>query len=227
MRILLVEDDPEVVRYIRNGVEAQGHVVDHAADGRSGLFLATERNHDVIVLDRKMPGLDGLSLVKGIRAIGIETPVLYLTTMCEIADRIEALDAGGDDYLTKPFALGELFARIRALARRGRSHPDTSPTELCCGDLRIDIVKRLVTRGGEKIPLQPQEFKLLEFLARHEASTVTRQMLLENVWGFHFEPRTTLVETHISRLRSKINRGSKEELIHTIRGEGYSLRASL
>jgi two-component system OmpR family response regulator len=225
MKVLLIEDDAETACYVARGLRDDGHLVDHEADGRTALFLGTEQIHDVMIVDRMLPRLDGLSVVKALRAVGVRTPVLYLTTMSGIDDRVEGLEAGGDDYLVKPFALAELLARVKALARRPGVAAEGTRAQLSVGDLEMDVVKREVKRSGIRIDLQPQEFKLLEYLMRHAGRIVTRTMLLENVWDFHFEPRTSVVESHISRLRSKIGRGSCPDLIHTIRGSGYCLRA--
>jgi two-component system OmpR family response regulator len=223
MKVLVIEDDAETGAYIRKGLEEQGHVVDLAANGRDGLFLAAGEPYDLLIVDRMLPGLDGLAVVKTIRGAGLKTPVLFLTTMGGIDDRVEGLEAGGDDYLIKPFAFAELVARINALARR----PPLSDrqTVLKVADLEMDLLKRTVTRGEHRIELQPREFLLLEYLMRHAGHVVTRTMLLENVWEFHFDPQTSVVETHISRLRSKIDKGFATELIHTIRGTGYCIRA--
>jgi two-component system OmpR family response regulator len=222
MRILVVEDDADTLGFISRGLHEQGHTVDTAADGREGLFLATSATFDIIVVDRMLPALDGLSLVKMIRAGGVRTPVLFLTTMAGIDDRVAGLDAGADDYLVKPFAFAELRARVDALARRPAS--TETVTVLRVADLEMDLIRRTVTRAGRRIDLQAREFQLLEYLMRHAGRVVTRTMLLENVWEFHFDPQTTVVETHVSRLRSKIDRGFGEELVHTVRGAGYTLR---
>lgn len=223
MKVLLIEDDQETSAYIARGLREQGHVVDLAATGRDGLFLATEGRHDVLIVDRMLPGLDGIGLVQAIRGTGVKAPVLFLTALGGIGDRVRGLDAGGDDYLVKPFAFAELLARVNALARR----PPLSdtPTMLKAGDLEMDLLKRTVTRGGKTIDLQPREFQLLEFLTRNADRVVTRTMLLESVWDFHFDPKTNIVETHISRLRSKLSQHGGAELIHTVRGSGYALRA--
>jgi two-component system, OmpR family, response regulator len=223
MKILVIEDDPETAAYVANGLKEHGHTVDQAQNGRDGLFLAAGEVYDVLVVDRMLPGVDGLGIVKTIRGTGIKTPVLFLTTLGGIDDRVEGLEAGGDDYLVKPFAFAELVARINALARR----PPLAAIEttLRVADLELDLLKRTVARAGQRIDLQPQEFKLLEYLMRYAGRVVTRTMLLENVWEFHFDPQTSVVETHISRLRSKVDRDFDVELIHTIRGSGYCLRA--
>lgn len=221
MKLLVIEDDRETAAYIARGLRENGHVVDVAPDGRDGLFLAAGESYDVMIIDRMLPGLDGLSIVRTIRAAAIRTPVLFLTTMDGIDDRVMGLDAGGDDYLVKPFAFAELSARINALARR----PPIAEAliKLQVGDLEVDLLKRSVVRCGRKIELQPQEFKLLEYLMRHAGQVVTRTMLLENVWDFHFDPKTNIVETHVSRLRSKVDRGFERELIRTVRGAGYCI----
>lgn len=223
MKILVVEDDTETAEYVANGLEEYGHVVDRAADGREGLFLAASGPYDVLIVDRRLPGLDGLALVKTIRGAGTKTPVLFLTTMDGVHDRVAGLDAGADDYLVKPFAFAELVARVGALARR----PPLSDqqTVLTVGDLEMDLLKRSVTRAGRRIDLKPREFLLLEYLMRHAGQVVTRTMLLEHVWEFHFDPQTNIVETHVSRLRAKVDRGFAVELIRTVRGAGYSIRA--
>jgi two-component system OmpR family response regulator len=222
MRVLLIEDDRETTAYVARGLREQGHVVDLAATGRDGLFLATDGGYDVLIVDRMLPGLDGISLVKALRGTGVKAPVLFLTALAGVGDRVRGLEAGGDDYLVKPFAFAELLARINALARR----PPLSeaPTVLGVGDLEIDLFKRTVQRDGRAVELQPREFQLLEFLMRNADRVVTRTMLLEAVWDFHFEPKTNIVETHMSRLRSKLSQCGGAELIHTVRGAGYVLR---
>lgn len=224
MKLLLIEDDDETAAYLSKGLGEQGHMVERSANGKDGLFLAASENYDVLVVDRMLPGLDGLAVVKTLRGAGVKTPVLFLTTMGGIDDRVEGLESGGDDYLTKPFAFSELLARLNALLRR--PHMTDQLTELSVGGLRMDLLKRTVTRDGRAIALQPQEFRLLEYLLRHAGQIVTRTMLLENVWEFHFDPQTNVVETNISRLRAKIDREFDCELIRTVRGAGYSLRAS-
>lgn len=224
MRILLVEDDGELARYVSSGLAELGHLCEHCETGRDALFVALDRPFDVAVLDRMLPGLDGLSLVRSMRSAGVRTPVLFLTNMSGIDDRVEGLQAGADDYLLKPFAFSELVARIEALARRPPVNDQV--TRLRVGDLELDLVKRTVRRAGKAIDLQPREFQLLQFLMEREGQVVTRTMLLEHVWDFHFDPKTNLVETHISRLRSKVDRGFGPELIRTLRGSGYSIRAA-
>jgi two-component system OmpR family response regulator len=222
MKILLLEDDAETASYVAAGLREYGHVVDHAATGPDGLQLATGQPHDVLIIDRMLPGLDGLAIVKAVRSAGLRAPILLLTTMDGIDDRVEGLESGADDYLIKPFAFAELLARTNALARRPAN---TVETILRVADLEMDLVKRTVTRGARKIVLQPREFQLLEYFMRNAGRVVTRTMLLEHVWDFHFDPRTNIVETHVSRLRGKVDRDFNVELIHTIRGSGYSLRA--
>jgi two-component system OmpR family response regulator len=222
MKLLIVEDDKEAAAYLKRALSEVGHTVDATSTGRSGLMLAAGETYDVIILDRMLPEIDGLAILRTIRASGVKTPVLLLTALGGIDDRVEGLEAGGDDYLVKPFALAELLARVNALARR----PPTQEmrTELSVADLRLDLLKRTVTRGGQRIELQPREFQLLEYLLRHAGRVVTRTMLLESVWDFHFDPKTNIVETHMSRLRGKVDRGHAHELIHTVRGAGYVLR---
>jgi len=224
MKILLIEDDTDTSRFVAEGLREHGHVVDASADGRGGLFLALEAGYDVIVMDRMLPRIDGLTIVKTVRAAGIKAPVLILTTLGGVNDRVEGLEAGADDYLVKPFAFAELLARVNALARRLPMAAEE--TLLRVGDLEMNRLKRTVTRAGRRIELQSQEFKLLEFLMRNAGQIVTRTMLLENVWEFNFDPRTSVVETHISRLRAKVDRDFERELIRTVRGSGYCLSAS-
>lgn len=224
MKLLLVEDDSELRGFVAAGMAELGHVCDQADNGRDGLFLVLEKSYDVVILDRMLPVLDGLAVIRSMRGAGVKTPVLFLTNMSGIDDRVQGLQAGADDYLLKPFAFSELVARVDALARRPPMSAE--PTSFVVADLELDLVKRTVRRAGRLIDLQPREFQLLEFLMRHEGRIVTRTMLLEHVWDFHFDPRTNIVETHVSRLRSKIDRGFGTELIKTFRGSGYSLRAS-
>jgi two-component system, OmpR family, response regulator len=224
MNILIVEDDEETASFVKEHLSNLGHAVEIATNGRVGLFIAAEKTFDVIVLDRMLPELDGIDAVKLMRRAGLRTPVLFLTNVSGVDDRVEGLEAGGDDYLVKPFALSELMARLHALARRGAATEER--TALSSGDLEMDLIKRTVRRSGELIDLQPREFDLLQYLLRNEGRIVTRTMLLQNVWHFNFDPKTNIVETHVSRLRAKIDRGRGTELIHTLRGVGYSLRAS-
>jgi len=223
MRVLLIEDDGETAAYVVDRLKVGGHAADHTAEGRDGLRLALTGGYDALVVDRMLPGFDGLVIVKALREAGRQTPVLFLTARGGIDDRVEGLDAGGDDYLTKPFAFSELMARLNALVRR----PPLSQikTTLRVADLEMDLLGRKVRRGAREIDLQPREFRLLEYLMRNADQVVTRTMLLEHVWEFHFDPKTKIVETHISRLRSKVDRGVERALIHTIRGAGYVIRA--
>ena len=223
MKILLIEDDAKTAAYIANGLREHGHVADHAANGRDGLFLAAGAHYDVMIVDRMLPGLDGLGIVKTIRGAGVRTPVLFLTTMGGIDDRVAGLEGGGDDYLVKPFAFAELLARVNALARRPPL--GAAETVLRVADLEIDLLKRSVTRAGQGIELQPQEFKLLEYLMRHAGQVVTRTMLLENVWDYHFDPQTNVVDVHISKLRQKIDADFERPLLRTVRNAGYMLSA--
>jgi two-component system, OmpR family, response regulator len=223
LKILVIEDDPETMEYIENGLAEEGHLVAHAATGDEGSLRALSESFDLLIVDRMLPGLDGLSLVKRLRASGDQTPVLFLTTLGGVGDRVMGLNAGGDDYLVKPFAFAELVARVAALGRRPRA--TAAETGFRVADLELDLLSRTVRRGRRLIDLQPREFRLLEYLMRHAGQVVTRTMLLENVWDFHFDPRTNVVETHVSRLRSKVDKGFDTDLIHTVRGAGYCLRA--
>lgn len=221
-RILLVEDDETTAAHVARGLREAGFTVDTACDGREGLYMATEASYDLLIVDRMLPAMDGMSMVRALRAAGIGTPVLFLTALGGIDDRVEGLEAGGDDYLVKPFAFAELLARVRALLRRPRAAE--AQTVLRVGDLEMDLLARRVTRAGRPVELQPKEFALLECLMRHAGQVVTRTMLLEEVWGFHFDPQTSVVETHMSRLRSKVDRPFDRPLIHTVRGAGYVIR---
>ena len=225
MRILLIEDDAETAYYISRGLSEDGHDTSTAHDGREGLRLAGAEDWDLLIVDRMLPEMDGLSIVQALRSAGSITPVLFLTTLGGVDDRVHGLNAGADDYLVKPFSFAELLARVAALGRR--SPRLAVETNLKIADLEIDLLARTVVRGGAPIELLPREFRLLEYLMRHAEQTVTRAMLLENVWDVHFEPNTTVVETHISRLRSKIDRGKSIPLIHTLRGAGYTLRVPI
>jgi len=222
MKILLVEDNQRVSQFLAKGLSEEGHTVDQADNGRDGLFLAATGRYDALILDRMLPGgVDGLSIVEALRKTEDRTPILILSALVEVDDRIRGLRAGGDDYLTKPFAFGELLARLEALVRRSRGVE--IQTVLTIADLRIDLLMYRVTRGGKSIQLQRREFKLLEYLARHANQVVTRTMLLENVWEHHFDPQTNVIDVHISRLRQKIDTGSDCPLLHTVRGVGYRL----
>ncbi len=223
MQLLIIEDDMKTAAYLCKGLKESGHNVDHAADGKDGLFMAMENEYDAIVIDRMLPALDGLSVIRTLRAANKSTPVLVLSALGEVDDRVKGLKAGSDDYLVKPFAFSELMARLEALTRR--SEGDNSQTALKVGDLEMDLLSREVRRAGTPIELQPREFRLLEYLMRHAGQVVTRTMLLENVWDYHFDPQTNVIDVHISRLRGKIDREFDPPLLHTIRGAGYSLRA--
>ena len=222
MKILVVEDDPETADYVVNGLAEEGHLTVKAGSGDEGLFRAAGEQFDLLIVDRMLPILDGLGLVKTLRAAGNRTPVLFLTALGGVDDRVTGLNSGGDDYLVKPFAFAELVARVAALGRRPASGP--VETALHVADLDLDLLARTARRAGREIDLQPREFRLLEYLMRHVGQVVTRTMLLENVWDFHFDPHTNVVETHISRLRGKIDKGFSSELIHTVRGAGYCVR---
>jgi two-component system, OmpR family, response regulator len=223
LKILVIEDDKETAKYLVNGLQEHGHAVDHATTGRDGLFLAAGEPYDVMIIDRMLPGLDGVGIVKTIRSAGVTTPVLLLTAMDGIDDRVDGLNAGADDYLVKPFAFSELVARLAALGRRLPGMPAVAMLRVA--DLELDLLARAVKRAGHIIDLQPREFRLLEFLMRHAGEVLTRTMLLESVWDFHFDPQTNVVDVHISRLRMKVDRGFEHPLIHTIRGSGYAIRA--
>ncbi len=223
MRILVVEDDRDVSGFVVKGLKEAGHVVEHADNGRDGLFLAASENFDAIVLDRMLPGgVDGLRLLETLRSQGNSTPVLFLSAMAQVDDRVKGLKAGGDDYMTKPFAFAELLARVEALTRRGKS--EGPQTKLVVADLEMDLLSRSVRRAGQKIDLQPREFRLLEFLMRHAGQVVTRTMLLEGVWDYHFDPQTNVIDVHVSRLRQKVDKPFPTPLIHTVRNAGYMLR---
>jgi two-component system OmpR family response regulator len=222
MRILVVEDDTEIAGHVTHALAMAGHEVDSEGDGLQGLSRALSGEYAALILDRMLPGLDGLSLMKQLRADGVQTPILLLTTMAGIDDRVAGLEAGADDYLVKPFAFAELLARVNAMARRAEISNRT--TRLCIADLEMDLIGRTVHRAGQAIELQAQEFRLLEYLMRNAGRVVTRAMLLEHVWKLNFDPRTNIVETHMSRLRAKLTRDNAKDLIHTIRGTGYILR---
>jgi two-component system OmpR family response regulator len=224
MRVLLIEDDQQAVAYLLKALREVGAVADHAADGREGLLMAASEDYDVLIVDRMLPKVDGLSIVRTLRASGDRTPALILSALGEVDDRVAGLKAGGDDYLVKPFAFSELHARLEALLRRGAS--EAPQTRLRIGDLEMDLLARRVTRAGAEIPLQPREFRLLEYLMRHGGQVVTRTMLLENVWDYHFDPQTNVIDVHVSRLRAKIDKGFERPLLHTVRGAGYVLRES-
>lgn len=223
MRVLIIEDDKDTLAYLKRGLEEAGHTVDLAQEGKDGMYLALESRYDAAIIDRMLPGTDGLSIVRAMRASNNETPVLILSALGEVDDRVMGLRAGGDDYLVKPFAFAELLARLDALTRRRDS--DSPATTLSVDDLEMDLLSRSVKRAGKPINLQPREFRLLEYLMRHADRVVTRTMLLEGVWDYHFDPQTNVIDVHISRLRGKIDRGFDRPLIHTVRGAGYMLSA--
>ncbi|MCL6285849.1 response regulator transcription factor [Ruegeria sp. 2012CJ41-6] len=223
MRVLIVEDDAETAEYISSSLKSLGHTFELASDGKQAFLHALDSDFDVMVVDRMLPGLDGLTLVKSIRGADVKTPIIFLSAMNDIHDRIDGLEAGADDYLVKPFAFSELFARLTALVRRPPIQAE--PTTLRVADLEVNLIAHSVTRSGQTIAIQPREYRLLVFLMRNEGRVVTRTMLLESVWDFHFDPKTNVVETHISRLRQKIDKPFERDLIHTVRGFGYSLHA--
>jgi len=223
MRILIIEDDRDAAQYLAKGLRESGHGAEVAEDGRDGLLMAAVEPFDLLIVDRMLPNLDGLSLVQHLRKTGNTTPVLFLSALGEVDDRVKGLRAGGDDYLAKPFAFAELLARVENLGRR-RSQ-STATTQLRVADLELDLLSRKATRAGREIELQPREFQLLETLMRHPGQVMTRTMLLEQVWNYHFDPQTNVIDVHISRLRQKVDRGFDPPLIHTVRGSGYSVRA--
>lgn len=224
MKILVVEDNERMARFVTKGLAEAGHTTDHAGNGRDGLFLAVSERYDVIIMDRMLPGnIDGLAIIDALRKADNHTPILILSALGDVDERIKGLRAGGDDYLTKPFAFGELLARIDVLSRRRRQ--DAAQTMLEVGDLRMDLLARKVWRGARVVQLQPREFKLLEYLMRHAGQVVTRTMLLENVWDYHFDPETNVVDVHISKLRQKIDTDAERQLLRTVRNAGYMLSA--
>ena len=221
MKLLLIEDDQKTADYIAKGLAESGYVVDRSYEGRDGLFMASGGLYDALIVDRMLPGMDGLAVISALRAAEVKTPVLILSAMGAVDDRVKGLRAGGDDYLVKPFAFAELLARIEALLRRG---PASSATvKLKAGLLEMDLLSRSVTRAGREIDLLPREFRLLEFLMRHAGQVVTRTMLLENVWDYHFDPQTNVIDVHVSRLRQKLDKGFDKPLLQTVRGAGYRL----
>jgi two-component system OmpR family response regulator len=224
MRILVIEDDKDVAGFVVKGLREAGHTVEHASNGRDGLFLAAGEDFDAVILDRMLPGgIDGLRLVEILRDEKKTVPVLFLSALGEVDDRVRGLRAGGDDYLAKPFAFSELLARVEALTRRSRG--EGPMTELVVGDLELDLLSRTVKRAGQKIDVQPREFRLLEYLMRHAGQVVTRTMLLEGVWDYHFDPQTNVIDVHVSRLRQKVDKPFATPMIHTIRNSGYMLKA--
>jgi len=225
MRVLVIEDDRETHDYLVQGLTETGHTVEAASNGKDGLFLALDQDFDVVVVDRMLPGLDGLSIVETVRRSERKVPILILSALGEVDDRVEGLRRGGDDYLVKPFAFSELLARLDALVRRGDEETRAVETRLNVADLDMDLLTRRVKRAGRDIELQPREFRLLEYLMRHSGQVVTRTMLLEKVWDYNFDPQTNVIDVHVSRLRRKIDKGFDQPLIHTVRGAGYVLRA--
>jgi two-component system, OmpR family, response regulator len=223
LRVLIIEDDRDVASFIQKGLSQAGWNVDHADDGKDGLFLATTEKYDALIVDRMLPGVDGLTVIRTLRASGNSTPAMILSALGEIDDRVSGLRAGSDDYLVKPFAFSELLARLEALVRRAGASNVAADTVLQVADLRMDLLRREVSRSDRQIDLQPREFQLLEFLMRHAGQVVTRTMLLEGVWDYHFDPQTNVIDVHISRLRSKIDKGFDRPLLHTVRGAGYRL----
>jgi two-component system OmpR family response regulator len=222
MRVLIIEDDREAAQWLIKGLSESGHVADLAVDGEEGLELAREGVHDVLIVDRMLPKRDGLSVLKVLRAEGVATPALILSALGDVDERVKGLRAGGDDYLAKPYAFSELLARVEGLGRRKPAEPSQTRFKAC--DLEMDLLTRTVTRAGQVIPLQPREFKLLEYLMRNAGNIVTRTMLLENVWDYHFDPQTNVIDVHVSRLRSKIDKGFDEPILQTVRGAGYMIR---
>ena len=222
MRVLVIEDDRETAQFLQKSLKESGHSADTAGDGETGLAMAQGGAYDILIVDRMLPRLDGLSVVKTLRSEGSRTPVLILSALGDVDDRVKGLRAGGDDYLTKPYAYTELLARIEALARRAT--PEEQETRYAVGDLVLDRLAHRVTRAGEPIQLQPREYRLLEYLMKNAGQVVTRTMLLENVWDYHFDPQTNVIDVHVSRLRSKIDKGFDKPLLHTVRGAGYMVR---
>ena len=224
MRVLVVEDDTQVAAYLVKGLKEQGHTVDHAADGKNGLFLATSEDYDAMIVDRMLPELDGLAIIRSVRAAGKTTPMLILSALGDVDARVEGLRAGGDDYLTKPFAFSELLARLDALQRRAQQTTAVETT-LRVADLELDQLTRSVKRAGQSINLQPREYRLLEYLMLNAGRVVTRTMLLEQLWDYHFDPQTNVIDVHISRLRGKIDKDFEPALLQTVRGAGYRIHA--
>lgn len=224
MRILVIEDEDTVRRYIAKGLEEHGHTVDQAKSGRDGLFLATTESFDAIVLDRMLPEMDGMTILKTLRASDITTPVLIVSALGEVDDRVEGLKTGSDDYLIKPFQFSELMARVEVIAKRHASPHLATESTLSVDDLKMDLVKRKVTKSNQQIEFQPREFSLLEFLMRHKGQLITRTMLLEKVWNYHFDPETNVIDVHISRIRNKIDNKDGASFIETVRGSGYRFR---
>lgn len=226
MKLLVIEDDPGVAGFVVSGLRESGHTVDHAADGKEGLYLATTGDYDILIIDRMLPGIDGLTIVRTLRASDNNTPVLVLSALGEVDDKVKGLRVGADDYIGKPFAFAELLARIEAISRRPAREGSGEVTQLQVADLEMNLLSREVRRAGREIDLQPREFRLLEYLMRNHDQVVTRTMLLENVWDYHFDPQTNVIDVHISRLRRKIDKDFPPALIHTVRGAGYKLSES-
>ena len=224
MKILLIEDDNEAAKYLQKGLREQGHVVDHADQGKDGLFLATSEKYDAMIIDRMIPEVDGLTVVQTLRASGNETPIILLTALDKVEEKVKGLKAGADDYLAKPYSFTELLARLDTITRR-KSGDKATQTKLTCGDLEMDLLTRSVKRAGKDIDLQAREFALLEYLLRNSGQVVTRTMLLEHVWDYNFDPQTNVIDVHISRLRQKIDKGFEKSMIQTLRGAGYKLIA--
>lgn len=223
MKLLLIEDDKEAAKYLLKGLREQGYVADHCENGKDGLFMAASEKYDAMIIDRMVPEVDGVTIIQTLRASGNETPVIILTALDKVEDRVKGLKAGADDYLAKPYSFTELIARLEAITRR--KHGEKASTRLVCGDLEMDLLTRTVKRGDKVIDLQAREFALLEYLMRNEGTVVTRTMLLEHVWDYNFDPQTNVIDVHISRLRQKIDKGFEKSLIHTLRGSGYKLAA--
>ena len=224
-KILTIEDDEETAGYLVRGLSQEGHTVERAVNGQDGLFMASDGSFDLLIIDRMLPGLDGLSVLKALRAAKISTPALILSALASVGDRIEGLESGSDDYLVKPFSFAELLARVNALLRRSEARIAADPV-MIVGDLEIDLLARVVKRGGRKIDLKPREYLLLEYFVRNEGRVITRTMLLEKVWHYHFEPSTNVIDVHVSRLRRKLEEGFDRPLLHTVRGAGYMLSAA-
>lgn len=223
MRILIIEDDADAAAHLAKNLREAGHVVDHALDGEAGVNMASAGDYDAYVIDRMLPKLDGISILNRRRDEGDDTPALFLSALGEVDDRVKGFQAGGDDYLVKPYALPELLARVEALGKRRGAQPSNVTTRYAVGDLEIDVLTRTARRAGRKIDLQPREFRLLEYLMRHADQVVTRTMLLENVWEYHFDPQTNVIDVHVSRLRSKIDKDFDKPLLKTVRGAGYTI----
>ena len=226
MRILVIEDDAGVASFIIGGLKEAGHTVDHSTDGKDGLFLATTGDYDALIVDRMLPNVDGLTILRTLRASDIATPALVLSALGDVDDKVKGLRAGADDYIGKPFAFAELLARLEAITRRPSREGSDEITEMQVANLHINLLSREVRRGSHVINLQPREFRLLEYLMRNRDQVVTRTMLLENVWDYHFDPQTNVIDVHISRLRRKIDKDFEPTLIHTVRGAGYKLSES-